>query len=161
MAYAAVVAHGLVELVLHHVLLGNKVQILHEALALVVLWLLSQLDGFGVGAFVLLWHTTDLLHVLALVLILHELPLLTFLAARCLLLLEQKVLVLLRGWEVLVPDVQVHALESLVIQLVDLLVDVLGLLQRYLRVVAARHALDAGWIAAVFLGQVDAVRTHR
>ena len=68
---------------------------------------------------------------------------------------------LLRGWEVLVPDVQVHALESLVIQLVDLLVDVLGLLQRYLRVVAARYALDTGWVATIFLGQVDAVRAHR
>lgn len=161
MAYAALVARGLVELVLHHVLLGNEVQILHEALALVVLWLLCQLNGFGVGAFVLLWHAADLLHVLALVLILHELPLLTFLAARGLLLLEQEVLVLLRGWEVLVPDVQVHALESLVIQLVDLLVDVLGLLQRYLRVVAARYALDSGWVATIFLGQVDAVRAHR
>lgn len=48
--------------------------------------------------------------------------------------------------EVLVPDVEIHALDSLVIELVYLLVNILGLLQRYLRMVAAGHTLDASRI---------------
>lgn len=137
-------------------LLRYQVQILHQTLALVVLWLLSQLDNLAVGSLELLRHATDLLDVLALLLILHELSLLAFLTARRLLLLEQKVLVLLSRWEALIPDVQIHALQSLVIELVYLLVYILGLLQRQLTVIATGHALDSSRIA-ILLRQVDAI----
>lgn len=60
--------------------------------------------------------------------------------------------------EALIPNVQIHALEPLVIQLVYLLVDVLGLLQRQLAVVAAGHALDASRVA-ILLRQVYAIRS--
>ena len=66
---------------------------------------------------------------------------------------------LLRCREALIPNVQIHALEPLVIQLVYLLVDVLGLLQRQLAVVAAGHALDASRIA-ILLRQVYAISSQ-
>lgn len=58
--------------------------------------------------------------------------------------------------EALISNVQIHALESLVIQLVYLLVNILRLLQGQLTVIAARHALDAGRIT-ILLRQVDAI----
>ena len=61
--------------------------------------------------------------------------------------------------EALIPNVQIHALEPLVIQLVYLLVDVLRLLQRQLAVVAAGHALDASRIA-ILLRQVYAISSQ-
>ena len=69
-------------------LLGDQVQILHQALALVVLRLLGQLDYVAVGSLELLGHATDFLDVLALLLVLHQLSLLAFLTTGGLLLLE-------------------------------------------------------------------------
>lgn len=69
-------------------LLGDQVQILHQALALVVLRLLGQLDYVAVGSLELLGHAADFLDVLALLLVLHQLSLLAFLTAGGLLLLE-------------------------------------------------------------------------
>ena len=65
-------------------------------------------------------------------------------------------MLLLSCREALIPNVQIHALESLVIQLVYLLVNILGLLQGQLTVIAARHALDAGRVT-ILLRQVDAI----
>lgn len=94
-----------------------------------MLRLIWHMNNFAAGTLKLLSATTDLFHVLALLLVLHYLPFLALLTADLiLLLLDDEVLVLLRVGEVaFVLEVQVHALQPLVIHLIYLLVNVLVL----------------------------------
>lgn len=149
----------LLQVLLYHVMLGYEVQVLHQALALVVLRL-SALNGHDVGpahTLELLWHAAHLLHVLRLLLVLHQLSLLALLALG-LLLLGQESLVLLLVGEVLILQVKVHALQPLVVYLIDLLVYVFLLVHRE----AVGYALDATIIAAttILLRKIDAVGSH-
>jgi len=84
--------------------------------------------------------TTDLLHVLCLLLILHNLPLLVLLTGDLVLMLHNKLVILLITGHLLV---QVHTLQPLMIHLIYLLVYVLVGLLVYLLGVAIRDALDA------------------
>ena len=60
------------------------------------------------------------------------------------------------------PDIEVHALQSLVIDLINLLVDVLGLLHGYLAaiIIATVDTLQARRIV-VLLGKVNTISSHR
>lgn len=88
-----------------HMLLGDQIQILHEALALMVLWLPwhLQLDTTTLSN-KLFWHPTHFLYVFRLLNILHGLSLLRLLALN-LWLLVQKCLALLLVLEILVLDI--------------------------------------------------------
>lgn len=111
----------------HHVLLRGHVKVLHQALALMVLCLLRlNLDYVAGCTFELFGYYGDLFHVFGLLLVLHQLPLLRLLGIYLvLLLLHEEGLVLLGGREVLILEIQIHTLQSLMIHLIYLLVNVL------------------------------------
>lgn len=138
----------ILKILVYHMMLSDQVEILHQAFALVVLCLARHLDDIGAGhGLELVWHPAHLFHVLTLLYVLHRFPLLAFLAWN-LLLLGQERLVLLMILKVLILYVQIHTLQSLMIDLIDLLVDT----------IAVRDALDAA--LAILLGEIDAVGSH-
>ena len=130
-------------LLLQHVLLGDQVQILHETLTLMVLGLIGHVDDFTGRSLELLSAATYLLHVLGLLLILHDLPLLTLLTVDLVLLLDDEVLILLRVGEVVLLEIQVHTLQPLVVHRIYLLIYILCLVHLHLPLVPIRDALDA------------------
>jgi len=106
-----IVAQRLIQirLLLQHLLLCYQVQILHETLALMMLRLLIRhVYDLSSGSFKLFGARTDLFHVLCLLLILHDLPLLALLTVDLVLLLDDEVLILLR--KVFFLEIQVHTL---------------------------------------------------
>jgi len=83
-------------LLLNQMLLCNQIQILHQALALVMLGRVGNLHHVAGRGLEVFGAATDLLHVLGLLLVLHYFPLLALLAADCVLVLNDELVVLLR-----------------------------------------------------------------